>query len=61
MTSTTALVRHRVADFDASKKGYLRSAENPNDVVVEILKSGGNLVGRDAERRSNSRPPRMNG
>ena len=51
MTSTVALVRHRVADFDAWKKVYdgfaptqaehgvhahqvLRSAEDPNDVIV---------------------------
>ena len=51
MTSTVAVIRHRVADFDAWKKVYdgfapvqaeygvhahqvLRSAENPNDLIV---------------------------
>ena len=45
MTSTVALVRHRVPDFDAWKKMYdgfapiqaehgVRSIENPNDVIV---------------------------
>jgi len=51
MPSTVAIVRHRVADFDAWKQVYdsfapiqaehgvqahqvLRSAENPNDIIV---------------------------
>ncbi len=61
MTSIIALVRHRVADFDAWKKVYdgfapvqaehgvhaqvLRSIENPNDVIVTHT-----LDSRDAAR-----------